>query len=325
MIGRAESLGFASAWVAEHHFSEYGVCASPALILASAARVTRRIRLATGVVTLPFHHPVRVAEEYAILDLLSDGRVDLGVGRGFQPVEFLGYGIDHTCSSEMFDEAVHIIRRAWTNDRVDFAGRHFRLERVEVRPRPLQRPHPPMWMAAVSEASFEKAGALGLNLLCSPVFGDSVDGLAMLLERYRSAWKASGRTPAQGGRVALMCMIFVGKTMDVAEQCFRGPATWQFESLFGYRSVGSIGAVAPGLETYARIRDQALVVGWDELVERGAIVCGDATYVRDRLAEICNRLHVSDLLCWTRVGGLSDDIVLDSMTRLIEHVGPELA
>lgn len=324
MIWRAEEMGFDSAWVAEHHFGEYGICASPALILASAARVTKRIRLATGVITLPFHHPVRVAEEYAILDLLSDGRVDLGVGRGFQPVEFTGYGVDPTRAGEMFDEALHVIRSAWTRDRLTFVGTHYRLDGVEIRPRPLQRPHPPIWMAAVSEASFRKAGSLGLNLLCSPIFGDSVDRIAGLVEQYRSAWQASGRSPARGGRVALLCMVFVGKTTSVAGESFRGPATWQFDSLFGYRAVGGNGTVTAGLETYARVRDQALVAGWDDLVQRGAIVCGDSAYARERLGEMQEKIGFTDLLCWTRVGGLADEDVVDSLTRVIDDVAPSL-
>lgn len=325
MIWRAEEMGFDSAWVAEHHFGEYGVCASPALILASAARVTKRIRLATGIITLPFNHPVRVAEEYAILDLLSDGRVDLGIGRGFQPIEFAGYGVNPMQSGEIFDEALHVIRSAWTSDRVTFAGNHYHLDGVEVRPRPLQRPHPPIWMAAVSEASFRKAGTLGLNLLCSPVFGDSVDRLASLVAQYRSAWQAAGRSPANGGRVALLCMVFVGKTMSTAAEAFRGPATWQFDSLFGYRAVGRSGTVTTGLETYARVRDQALVADWGDLVKRGAIVCGDSVYARERLGEMHDKVGFTDLLCWTRVGGLSDEDVVESMLRVIDDVAPSLA
>jgi alkanesulfonate monooxygenase SsuD/methylene tetrahydromethanopterin reductase-like flavin-dependent oxidoreductase (luciferase family) len=147
LMRAAETYGFDSVWPAEHHFTEYGYCASPALSLAALALETRRVRLGTGVVVLPLNHPLRVAEDFALLDLMSDGRVDLGVGRGYQPLEFTRYGVDQTRTREMFHEAVEVIRRAWTEETVTFHGAHYRFEGVPVRPRPLQRPHPPIWMA----------------------------------------------------------------------------------------------------------------------------------------------------------------------------------
>ncbi|MCC6202979.1 MAG: LLM class flavin-dependent oxidoreductase, partial [Gammaproteobacteria bacterium] len=124
----AESLGFDSTWPAEHHFSEYGFCASPQLTLAALATKTKRIKLGTGVVVLPFHHPIRVAEDFAFLDHLSDGRVILGLGRGYQPGEYRGFGVDQERSREIFQEGVSIIRQAWTQDRVNFQGKHYRVD-----------------------------------------------------------------------------------------------------------------------------------------------------------------------------------------------------
>lgn len=108
LMQAAETYGFDSVWPAEHHFSEYGYCASPALSLAALARQTKRVRLGTGVVVLPLNHPLRVAEDFALLDLMSDGRVDLGVGRGYQPLEFSRYGVDQTRTRAMFDEAIEV-------------------------------------------------------------------------------------------------------------------------------------------------------------------------------------------------------------------------
>src|SRR5690242_7925162 len=110
LMYEAESLGFDSVWPAEHHFSEYGYCASPQVSLAAVAARTKRIRLGTGVVVLPFHNPIRVAEDFAFLDLMSDGRVDLGVGRGYQPVEYRGFQVDQEKSRGIFKEALQIGR-----------------------------------------------------------------------------------------------------------------------------------------------------------------------------------------------------------------------
>jgi alkanesulfonate monooxygenase SsuD/methylene tetrahydromethanopterin reductase-like flavin-dependent oxidoreductase (luciferase family) len=118
LMRAAEDYGFDSVWPAEHQFSEYGYCASPAVTLAAVASETKRLRLGTGVVVLPLNHPLRVAEDYAMLDVMSNGRVDFGIGRGYQPTEFAGYGIDQTQSRVMFDEAVQVIRQAWTQERV---------------------------------------------------------------------------------------------------------------------------------------------------------------------------------------------------------------
>ena len=106
LMKHAEDMEFDSVWPGEHHFSEYGVCASPALTLAAIARETSRIRLGTGVLVLPFYNPVRLAEEFAMLDCLSGGRVEFGVGRGYQPIEFAGFGVDQTRSMEIFSESL---------------------------------------------------------------------------------------------------------------------------------------------------------------------------------------------------------------------------
>ena len=111
---RAEEFGFDSVWPAEHHFREYGFCATPAVTLAAIAARTKRIRLGTGVVVLPLNHPVRVAEDYAFLDVFSGGRVDLGIGRGYQPHEYKGLGYDQSRSKDIFREGVEVLQRAWS-------------------------------------------------------------------------------------------------------------------------------------------------------------------------------------------------------------------
>lgn len=323
-IRQAEQLGFHSAWIGEHHFGEYGVCGSPALIIAHAAAVTSSIRLGAGVVLLPLHHPVRIAEDYAMLDVLTEGRLEVGIGRGWQPVDFAGYGIDPAQNQEMFDEGIEILKRAWTQHRTSFRGRHYSLDGVEIRPRPLQQPHPPLWMAAVSESSFKRAGRWGLNLLCSPVFGDAVDVLESRVQAYRRARTEAGFVHGKE-QVAVMCIVCVAKTSAMAEDLIRGPATWQFDSLFGYRQLGLRGTVIPGLETYSRIRDDVGVVDFADLVRRGAVVFGDAASVRSRLREICTRLGATHLLCWTRLGGLSDAAAAEVMERLAMDVVPRIA
>jgi alkanesulfonate monooxygenase SsuD/methylene tetrahydromethanopterin reductase-like flavin-dependent oxidoreductase (luciferase family) len=195
LMRAAEDLGFDSVWPAEHHFTEYGYCASPALSLAAVAAQTRRIRLGTGVVVLPLNHPLRVAEDYAFLDHLSDGRVDLGIGRGYQPLEFQRYGVDQTTTRAQFDEALEVIHQAWARGRVSFQGKHYRFDDVPIRPRPVQRPHPPIWMAALSAETFALAGHYGLNLLYGSVFGLSPDVAAQRRADYYRGHEIGDATP----------------------------------------------------------------------------------------------------------------------------------
>jgi alkanesulfonate monooxygenase SsuD/methylene tetrahydromethanopterin reductase-like flavin-dependent oxidoreductase (luciferase family) len=159
----AEELGYDDYWIAEHHYSDYGVVPSPAMLLAAAATRTSRIGLGSGVSILPFHDPMRVAEEYAMVDLLSNGRLTFGVGRGFLIHEFEGFGIrDDVDSRERFDEALEVILTAWKGERFSFHGKHFHVDDLKLNVLPVQQPRPPVYMAALSPSSYEKAANAGI-------------------------------------------------------------------------------------------------------------------------------------------------------------------
>jgi natural product biosynthesis luciferase-like monooxygenase protein len=323
LMEAAEGLGFDSLWPAEHHFSEYGFCASPALTLAAVARQTSRIRLGTGVVVLPFNHPLRVAEDYAMLDLLSGGRVELGVGRGYQPLEFQGYGIDQTRSREIFDESLEVIRRAWTEERLDFEGEHFQFHDVEVRPKPLQKPHPPIWLAALSPESYAKAGQQGFNLLCAPIFGGSLQDARGRIAGYREELEKAGGDPTHH-EVGALVMVYVGETQEEARRDFADPVIWYFRT-FGKYVAPKLGQPpVESYEGYTLIRDLASVVEWDQLVDHGAVICGEPDYVGERIAELRDVVGIDHLLCWTRLGGLPTEKVMGHMERMRDRVMPKL-
>ena len=163
-----DRAGYDAVWLAEHHFSSFSVCPSVHLMGTMAAARTKRLRIGTGVSLAPFYHPLRLAEEVALLDVLSGGRVNWGAGRGFARVEFENFGVPPDESTSRFHEAVEIVLRAWTEERLSFAGKHFRFDGVEVLPKPLQRPHPPVWMAATSESSIDWAAGQGFSILMDP-------------------------------------------------------------------------------------------------------------------------------------------------------------
>src|SRR5258708_19793804 len=148
-----EELGFDSIWLTEHHFIEYGLSVSPAVLAAAVAMRTQRVRIGLAAAILPFHDPVRLAEEMAMVDILCGGRLDVGVGRGNRPVEFEGYRVPQIENRERFEECLAIMLKAWTLERFAFQARHFSIPEVRVIPKPLQRPHPPVYVVCTTPAT----------------------------------------------------------------------------------------------------------------------------------------------------------------------------
>ncbi len=323
LMRAAEDLGFDSVWASEHHFSEYGFCASPALTLAAVAPQTKNIRLGTGVTVLPFNHPVRIAEEIALLDLISDGRVDFGVGRGFQPIEYRGFQVDQSQSHEIFDEALDIVLLAWTQQKLDYPGRHFRFQVERVRPRPLQQPHPPVWVAAVSADSFGAAGKRGLNLLCAPAFGFYGGAAARMIERYRDGLKLAS-DPAAPREIGALCMVYCGETEEQARRDFTGPVLWTYRTLAKYIAPPAGQQPSQGYEIYEQLRSICASINWDQLKAAGAVICGDRDSCIRQIAQLQQRYGCTQLLCWTRMGGLESDKVSRSMELMSKYVIPHL-
>lgn len=320
---RAEEFGFDSVWPAEHHFSEYGYCASPVVTLAALATRTQRIRLGTGVVVLPLNHPVRTAEEYAMLDLLSGGRVDLGVGRGYQPHEFAGYGVDQSRTRELFRESIEVIQKAWTAERFSYEGEFYRFRDLSVRPKPLQKPHPPIWMASLSPQTFQICGQYGFHLMCAPVFGFDVNRGASQIAEYRAALQEHGRDPADF-RVAALCMTYVAESTQEALADFREAVMWYFHTFAKYIAPPKGQPAVKTYEMYTAARDWLDALEWDAVVQGGAVVCGSPDQVAARIAQIHELCGITDYLAWTRIGGLAHQKVLRSMELMRDKVMPQV-
>src|SRR5438105_1975332 len=193
LLAKAETLGFDSVWVNEHHFHQYGgLMPSLPTMLAALSQRTSRVRLGTSVVLLPLHHPVVVAEQLAMVDLMSGGRVEFGVGRGFVAHDYEVLGMTYQDAQDRLMESLDLVREAWSGQRFTHNGRFFQIENVEVWPAPQQRPHPPIWLAASrTPSSFEWAATHGLNLLTIG-YVSPLETLAGLTRIYRDAWSAGG-------------------------------------------------------------------------------------------------------------------------------------
>ncbi|MDP1966821.1 MAG: LLM class flavin-dependent oxidoreductase [Reyranella sp.] len=191
-VSEAERLGFRSVFLVEHHFTGAGQISASLTLLAYLAARTRSIRLGTAVIVLPWHNPVLLAEQAATVDLLSGGRLDFGVGKGYRAGEFAGFHIPMTEATERFDEAIEVIRKAWTSPRrFSHHGKRWRYDDIVVEPQPLQSPHPPLWLAAGSPDSIRRAAREGYNLLL-----DQLGSVDLTIERvalFREECRVIGR------------------------------------------------------------------------------------------------------------------------------------
>ena len=207
----AEALGFASTFLVEHHFSGFNQVAATLMLQTLVASRTSTLRLGTGVMVLPWHNPVLLAEQAATLDVLSDGRLDFGVGKGYRYAEFRGFSIDRNEADARFEESLEVLQRAWTSrDRFSHRGRFWSFDDIVVEPAPVQSPHPPIWVAAASKASIRRAAARGHNLILDQYasleqiaertgwFGG--DNVAVARQTYVAHSRAETRTPSRGWR-----------------------------------------------------------------------------------------------------------------------------
>src|SRR3989475_9331442 len=205
---RAEAAGFDSIWLGEHHNNPV-LYPTPLVRLAAIAGRTRKFRLGTAVLLLPLYHPLAVAEEAAMVDVISRGRLILGVGAGYAPEEFAAFGVSIKERGSRLDEAVPLIQRLWTEDAVSHEGRHYRIEGATLRPRPVQRPRPPLWFAGWVEPAIRRAGRLGDAWLGGP--SAKLDEVAACVRLYREARSEAGRDREAGG-VALIRYLFVAES-----------------------------------------------------------------------------------------------------------------
>jgi alkanesulfonate monooxygenase SsuD/methylene tetrahydromethanopterin reductase-like flavin-dependent oxidoreductase (luciferase family) len=319
----AEYLGFDTVWLAEHHGSSYGSLPSPQVMAAAVAERTKYMRIGLAVSILPFDNPVRVAEDYAMVDIISNGRLDFGVGRGYQPREFNMLGLE-TVQSEsrgLFEESLDIILGLWTEDRFTYKGKHFQIEDAELHPRPLQKPHPPIYVAAISPDTFDLVAEKGFNLLVTPTLMDlptlkefTLDAKRRLIER--------GRDP-HSLNFPLNWQIHVARTEAEAKERTRDAFGWYFDKVM---SLVPQGAEVPSTyEAYAEMAKAYADAGGfpiEQLQEMGVLVLGDPEDAARRIEEVYRDIGQQHVSCWFRIGGLEDHKVRDSMKLFAEEVMP---
>jgi probable F420-dependent oxidoreductase len=295
---RAEAASFDSVWLGEHHNSIL-LYPAPLVGLAAIAARTRRVRLGTGVLLLPLYHPLAVAEEAAMVDVISRGRLILGVGAGYAPEEFAAFDVSIKERGSRLDEAVPLIHRLWTEDAVNHEGRHYRIGGATLRPRPVQRPRPPIWFAGWVDAALRRAGRLGDAWLGGP--SAKLDELARCVRIYRD----SG-----GGEVALMRYVFVAESLERA------------------RAVAGAAFIRSFEETYFRWPHPVVKRPAGELTIAGLsedrIILGDPASCVRQIERFQTELGMTHLICRMSVAGIPAEAARASMDLFTSEVMPAL-
>ena len=273
-----EHSGYDAVWLAEHHFSTYSVCPSIHMMGAHIAARTKRLRIGTAVSHAPFYHPLRLAEEIALLDVLSGGRVNFGAGRGFDATEYSNFGVARQDSYPKFREHVQVVLEAWRNERLTFHGRFCHFDDVEVLPKPLQQPHPPVWLASSSEDAVIWSARNGYSILMDP--HSSHAEIAAKRARYQTELEGAGHSMA--GRVIPMARnIALAETQEKAHEIAMSSAGFMFGS---YLKNAPRPDVADGSDPIARYVADTVIFGTPQSVV-------------DQLQELEERLPLEYLMC----------------------------
>jgi len=312
LIVQAEELGFDTVWLTEHHFAEDGYSPSIVPIAAAIAAVTTRVRIGFNLLLLPLHQPVPLAEDLATIDVISNGRLDVGLGQGYAVHEFAGYGIDRAERLSRFLEGWDILTGLWTNDVFSYSGKRYQVDNARLVPKPVQQPTPPIWVGATSEKAIVRAGRRGANLL----------GLANphLQSAYEQARRDAGLDAADA-KVLQLHWVHVADTDDdawaQAGEGFRHLLTVYGEWGKSAFAVDGAPYPFPGVPSVAQLRQ-----GGQRTIFPPVI--GSADHVARLLSDSMDSILTTHLALGV-LPGMDPEHTAASMRRVINDVAPALA
>lgn len=315
----AEALGFDDVWVPEQHFSPYCLCGDALLMAGTIAARTRRVHVGTAVVNLTFTHPLRFAERVALLDHATGGRVEVGVGRGYQFPQYGVFGVPIDETRAIFDEALDVVLRAWSGEEVTHEGRWFRLPSARIWPAPLRPPGEILLHAVNSPESMARAIERGLPaLMARPLspFTEQVEELA----RYRTALVAAGVDPAPVlRRATVLKYAFLAPTRHEARTLAREALEWDL-AILQHLTTPTTTAMPRGYELYERRGGRLPEYAYEDWLEHVLLFDEPAGCV-EKIAALRDA-GVERLLLWMGPGGLSHELLVRSMRLFAERVMP---
>ena len=309
LIELYEKSGFHAYHLAEHHATPLGMAPSPSVFLAAVAQRTKTLRFGPLVYTVNLYHPLRLIDEICMLDQMSNGRLELGVGRGISPYEVGYYGVDPATGPERFAEALDVILKGLTHKRLDHAGKFFTFTDVPMEMQPVQRPHPPLWYGANSLDSADRLAVLGSNA----VVGMKAEGVGQFSARYRAAWKALGRADRDMPMIGLSRHIVVGDTDKEAQSAAKRAFALWYDALIHLWRAHGVG-----------LPRQMIPAEFEPALEGGYIVAGSPATVRERLKRDNDVAGINYCLCRLAFGDLSFEESKRSVELFATEVMPAL-
>lgn len=301
---RAEAAGFDSVWLGEHHNNPI-LHPAPLIGLAAIASRTSRIALGTGVLLLPLYHPLMVAEEGAMVDMISGGRLILGIGAGYAPEEFAAFGYPLKERGSRLEEGAVLLSRLWTEEHVTHHGRYYQVDDATVAPRPAQRPRPPIWFGAWAEAAVRRAARLGDAWFVGP--SATLKEISLCARMYRKACADNGKGQ---GEIALFRYVFVARTTEEAIRVAGGPFIQAFERMY-FRWPHPVVKRPHGPPTIERLAEDRIILG-------------DPKTCADEVNRFRNALNVKHLVCRFSVPGIPREACEWSLDLFTREVMPVL-
>jgi alkanesulfonate monooxygenase SsuD/methylene tetrahydromethanopterin reductase-like flavin-dependent oxidoreductase (luciferase family) len=302
-----DRAGFRTCHMSEHHATPLNLTPSPSVFLAAVAQRTKRLRFGALVYVLPAHHPLRLTEEICMLDHLSGGRVEVGIGRGASPHELNYFGVDPDHAQAMYVEAYHVIMQALAQDEVNFNGMHYRFADVPISLKPLQRPHPPLWYAVPVPEGAAWPAQNAINIVC----GGPLSRVREITDRYRAEWAAAGRAPETLPLLGIN--RFVVAADSDAEAMALGRRAWP---IF-YRRFMTLWKLHGTQPRYARIPED-----FDTMVQNGGAIAGSPATLRDQVKRMVDASGTNYFIGQFSFGDLSHEEVLHSAGIFAREVLP---
>jgi alkanesulfonate monooxygenase SsuD/methylene tetrahydromethanopterin reductase-like flavin-dependent oxidoreductase (luciferase family) len=316
----AEKVGMHSAWIGEHHFNSLGVLSCPDMVLAYVAANTTRLRLAPAVNVLPLHHPIRVAEQWATLDLLSGGRVDFAAGRGYDKREYLPFHVSFEDNQGIFEEGLELVRELWQAEgRISHHGKYYSFDDVRITPKPIQRPLP-TYVGSFSKPSIELAARLACGLIVAPFAAAmSFGGLKQVADLYHESCAKYGSKPGR-----LMCSYFTHFADNKAqEDAARARQIRYYKECVIPAFPSDPKTAPPSYRYFIDMVERLHKVKPEDLTEN-SVLLGSAARITETLKKV-EAAGFAEVILYVNVGLKPHDQVKDEMARFMAEVAPSFA